>query len=415
MLRTQNCHSQSARSLTSAAARLVVASSGTKRTLRILIACLLLGLWHLPAFADHIHHLHYNNTRWLDQDLTTLTGGGIAASFGAIAAFYTTPNHQLHVYYVDNSAGHVHQLFYNGTSWSDADLTAFTGGPTAYVFGISGFSIGNLQYVFYIDTNNHVHELNYNNASWSDQDLTALVGGNLASPAPLVAFATKPNNQFHVYYQDNSSLDEYQLYFNGTSWTYQNLTSDVGGAYCYATWIAGFAVGNQQHLFCSGYGTYSSNLDLLHIYYNNSRWLYEDVTFLSGGSETPMNLGAGVAGFKVPGVNQLEVWSITDDKHFNRYTHVVKPAQWIDYDLSNGIGAPTDAQFGGIVAFVTTPNNQYHIYYAPSTEVYQIYYDGTAWSIEDLTGGAGQADPNSGMAGFSIGNLQHVFYMSSGN
>jgi hypothetical protein len=376
-------------------------------------ACLMfLILAQLPAYADHIHHLWYNNANWQNDDITALTGGAIATPYGAIAAFRTTPNNQLHVYYVENVSSHVHQLYYNGASWSDSDLTALTGGPQANAYGISGFAVGNLQYVFYLSLDEHIHELNYNNANWSDQDLTALVGGNLAT-STLVAFVTPPNGQFHVYYQDRTNLHEYQLYFNGTSWTYQDLTSLIGGAYCYADWIAGFAVGNVQHLFCAGYGRYTGNLDLLHIYYNNSTWVYEDVTFRAGGSDTPMNLGAGVAAFKVPGVNELDVWSVTSDAHFNRYQHLVNPAQWIDWDLTNLMGAPTDALYGGITAFVTTPNNQYHVYYAPSSEVYQLYYNGQAWTIQDLTGGGGNADPNSGMAGFAIGNLQHVFYMSN--
>lgn len=383
-------------------------------TVRILVTCLMLLLFaHLPAFADHIHHLYYNNSNWTDTDLTALTGGGIATSFGAIAAFDTTPNKQLHVFYIDNNAQHVHQLYYNGTSWSDADLTAFTGGPTASPYGISGFAVNNLQYVFYIGTDNHVHETYYNNSNWTDQDLTGMIGGPAASFGPILAFDTKPNLQAHVYYQDQN-LDLHQIYFNGSSWSDSDLTASTG-ARCYTSWIAGFAVNNLQHVFCAGYGKYSNNLDMLHIYYNNFTWVYEDVTFKAGGSETPMNLGSGVAAFKVPKVNQFEVFSVTDDTHFNRYYHVVKPKQWIDRDLTSGIGAPTDGQFGGIVAFPTTPNDQYHIYYAPSTEVYQIYFNGTGWAIDDLTGGGGQADDNSGMAGFAIGNLQHVFYMSYGN
>jgi hypothetical protein len=98
-------------------------------TLGTLASCLLfLGLAQLPAFADHIHHLWYNNSNWQDIDLTALTNGGIAKSFGAITAFRTTPNNQLHVYYVDQNSDHVHQLYFNNTKWSDDDLTAFTGG-----------------------------------------------------------------------------------------------------------------------------------------------------------------------------------------------------------------------------------------------------------------------------------------------
>jgi hypothetical protein len=384
-------------------------------TFRTLASCLLfLGLAQFPAFADHIHHLWYNNSNCQDKDLTALTNGGIATSFGAIAAFRTTPNNQLHVYYVDKNSDHVHQLYFNNTKWSDDDLTAFTGGPAASPYGITGFAIGNLQYVYYVSSSDgHVHELSYNNVNWGDQDLTSITGGTVSGPL-LVAFATKPNNQRHVYYQDGNTLHEKQLYFNGTSWSDADLTSIIGGAYCYADWVAGFAVGNLQHLFCTGYGPHDTQLSLLHIHYNNSTWVYEHITTAG----LPMYLGAGIAAFKVPNVNQLEVWSVVDNTVFNRedfsrFTHVVNPSQWLYYDETSGIGAPADAQFGQVVAFVTAPNNQYHLYYAPSTEVYQIYYNGTAWSVQDLTGGSGNADPNSGMAGFSIGNLQHVFYMST--
>jgi hypothetical protein len=368
--------------------------------------CLMLLLINGPAFANDIMYSQHGTTNTL-MDLTKVTGGGTAAPFSGIAAFYTTPNDQFHVYYVDAKSSHVRQLYFNGSSWSDADLTAETGGPNAEPYGITGFSIGNLQYVFYVDTNLHVHELNYNNVNWGDQDLTSLVGGNSASPAPLVAFATKPNNQLHVYYQDAKGLDEYQLYFNGSSWSYQDLTSIIGGAYCYNQWIAGFAVGNLQHLFCPGYGTYSSDLHLLHIYYNNSTWVYEDVTYKAGGLETPLN-PSGVGAFKVPNVNQLEVYSLTDDGHFNRDYHVVKPAQWIHDDLTNSIGAPSDSQYGGVAAFVSPANNYYHTYYATGGVLYHVAYNGTSWRISKVST---NAQSNSGVAGFALGSTEYVFFL----
>ena len=125
----------------------------SRKTSLTVICLMFLSLSHLPAFADHIHHLWYNNSNWQDVDLTALTGGPNSVAFGAIAAFRTTPNNQLHVYYVDFTSNHVHQLFYNGTNWSDSDLSALVGGPAAYPYGISGFSIGNLQYVYYVSAN----------------------------------------------------------------------------------------------------------------------------------------------------------------------------------------------------------------------------------------------------------------------
>jgi hypothetical protein len=63
---------------------------------------------------------------------------------------------------VDNSANcDVRQLFYDGASWSDEDLTVVAGasrgaiGPSA----VAGFPVGNFQYVYYIGSESDVHQL----------------------------------------------------------------------------------------------------------------------------------------------------------------------------------------------------------------------------------------------------------------
>lgn len=381
--------------------------------MRLLASCLMFVLMsQMPARADHVHHLYYNNLNWTDQDLTAATGGGIATSFGAITAVYTTPNDQLHVYYVDTNTKHVHQLYFNGTNWSDSDLTAFTGGPTASPYGISAFAIKNLQYVFYDGSDNHIHQLTYNNVNWTDQDVTGQAASVAAGAGPIVAFDTTPNHQFHVYYQPFNSTDLHQLFFNGSFWSDTDLTAMLG-ANCYSDWIAGFAVQNVQHIFCPGYGAYSSELHMMHIYYNNSSWVYEDVSYNAGGAENPMALGSGVAAFRVPGTSKLEAYGVTYDSHVHQYTF--KNKKWSDLDLTASEGAPGNGAYGGMAAFATTPNKQFHAYYQPSSDVYQLFYSGTGWASQDLTGGFGQADDNSGMSGFAIGNLQHVFYLSFGN
>lgn len=369
------------------------------------IVLFFLSLSQLPAFADHLHHLWYNNSNWQDQDLIALAGG--ASSYGAgVTAFYTTPNQQLHVYYADKN-GYIHQLYYNNTSWSDQNLTALTGAPLALVGGLSGFAIGNSQYLFYVSVDQHVHQLSYVN-NWIDSDLTSLGNGVLANPV-IRAFPTKPNNQFHIYYQDSNATNMHQLYFNGSSWSDTDLTSATG-AYCPGgQWWAGFATGNLQHIFCAGYGAYSSNLDLLHIYYNNYTWVYEDITFRAGGSELPIWPDSGVSGF-VAGT-QGEIYAVKNDSHVHQFTFT--RGQWIDFDLTTHIGAPTKT-FGGITAFPTTPNAQFHIYFASGSDIYQVYFNGTAWSVQNLTGG-GQADYFADITGFALGNLQHLFYFDTQN
>ena len=391
-----------------------------RSALKILAVCVIVFLGQCLAFADHVHHLWYNNIQWQDQDLTALTGGGVAFSESAITAFYTGGNKQLHVYYIDSNL-HVRQLYFNNTNWSDEDLTAETGGPTAGIWGISGFAIGNLQHVFYIGYNDsHVHELYYNNAAWSDQDITAQANGALAylTAPDLVGFATKPNNQFHVYFED-SNLHMHQLYYNGSTWVDQDLTALTGSS-CFpsnpfppvgAGYIAGFAVGNLQHLFCPGLDQSGQYIHMLHIYYNNVSWNSEDVTVKAGGGLIAPN--GAVAAFTNGG--KLEAYAVTSvDGHLHQFTR--NKGQWSDLDLGVATGAPNDFYSGGAVAFATAQNNQFHIYYQPSSELYQLYFNGTNWADEDLTNGSGQADYyGSGMAGFAIGNLQHVFYLGYGS
>jgi hypothetical protein len=382
---------------------------------KAVLTFLWLVLFSLPAFADHVHHLWYNNNNWQDEDLTVETGAPLPYSVAGITAFHTTPNQQLHVYYVANFPQHVHQLYYNGTSWSDEDLTAATGAPDAGD-GISGFNIGNYQYVFYVGLfDTHVHELSYVN-NWTDTDLTATVGGPLATFGGFVAFATKPNNQFHVYYQDtNFPQHLHQLYFNGTVWSDEDLSAATN-AYCQDYFISGFATGNLQHIICPGFAFgFPGYLDMMHIYYNNASWVYEDITAKSGSAD--LYQGPSETGFAVG--KQGEVYGITFDTHIHQYTY--KGGKWTDLDLTFNDGAPANVACGAMTSFPTPVNNQFHIYYTPTTstnqvyaDVYQLYFNGSTWSAGNLTN-SGQAYVCGGMSGFAIGNLQHVFYFASGN
>lgn len=107
---------------------------------------------YLIASNDHVLQLSStNNKKWTSADLTKKTKGPLADTANGIVGFATTPNNQLHVYYV--SGNHVNQLFLPtpATKWQNEDLTVLTNGGTANgVSGIAGFSLQNLQYVYYV-------------------------------------------------------------------------------------------------------------------------------------------------------------------------------------------------------------------------------------------------------------------------
>jgi hypothetical protein len=92
-----------------------------------------------------------NNATWSALDISR-AGSGPQVTDQQFAAFATTPNNQLHVYYSVASPGDksdVHQLFFNGSRWADEDLSAETHSLGAYYGPMAGFAIGNSQYVFY--------------------------------------------------------------------------------------------------------------------------------------------------------------------------------------------------------------------------------------------------------------------------
>jgi len=150
---------------------------------------LLISLAALPASAQHVHQLSYTGA-WADTNPV----GATTDSKTGVAAFLTTPNDQVHTFYLASDDS-VHQLFYNGVSWSDENLTSATGAPLALAkSAVSGFSVNNLQYVYYIGSDHHLHQLYYNNSAFADSDLTKISGGPLArSTTKLVAFTQVSN------------------------------------------------------------------------------------------------------------------------------------------------------------------------------------------------------------------------------
>jgi hypothetical protein len=382
------------------------------------ICSCLLGLMialPLPSFGQHLHELFYNNVDWVDTDLTALTGAGSAETQG-VAAFYTTPNDQLHVYYASANDRHIHQLYNNGSSWSDSDLTSVTGGAIAFPgSGMSGFSIGNFQYVYFVAPDLHVHEYSFVN-NWVDTDLTSLARGTGASLASdgLVAFATVPNNDRHVYFQaQNKTI--HQLYFNGSTWSDTNLTTLSHGVKGNLTWMAGFAIGNVQYVF------FEDKKGHVQEYFYVNNWADQDLTTLAGASNASTTFGNGVAAFVVPGTKKIKVFYSAAGSLNVHQLASSNNTKWTDTDLTGLSGGPAHGGEGQMAGFATMPNKQLHFYFEAvgAGDVNQLYFNGKAWSDQDLSaltgvsGAGGIGTP--GMAGFAIGNLQRVYYINDTN
>ncbi len=105
-------------------------------------------------FIDNNKHLWQmlsaDNNVWASDDVTSQGGGPAANPANGIVAFTTTPNDDLHLFYL--SKKHINQLFLPaGTDdWQNSDLTAKFGGKPNGTSAMSGFSLANLQYLYYV-------------------------------------------------------------------------------------------------------------------------------------------------------------------------------------------------------------------------------------------------------------------------
>jgi len=411
----RNMQNRTSEILTFRKEQLNSSSYRTSTRLFVFVLGLTLALCTVPAFGQHVHQLYYNNSTWTDTDLTSLAGGPSPAQVG-ITAFNTTPNNDLHVFYVSNSDSHIHQLYYNGSSWTDSDMTAATGGVTAitntFSAPSSGFALGNAQYLYFCGSDNAVHEYSYGdggNWNWVDRNLNALVVGGGAPNCSafsngLVAYATPGNSQRHIFYQpSSSSSDIYQIVLKGAAWYGEDETVMTHGAKGDGTWMAGFAIGNAQYAF------FEDVKGRIHEYSygagGNWNWVDKNLTGLTKGGKSDTSSLTGVAAFVIPGTSRIEVYYGTSYIDVHQMTY--QNHKWTDAD----IGGPGPVYQSQIVGFATTPNDQFHVYHESEPGgyygIYQQYFNGS-WSSQELASWF----TIGGMSGFAIDNMQYVYYIT---
>jgi hypothetical protein len=204
----------------------------------------------------HIIQAYNVGNGWQSEDLTAETGG--PQPQGRTLAGFSIGNLQ-YIYYVAFE-GDVHQLYYNNSKWSDEDLTALTKtvpSPEYPNGSLSAMVVPGTKKlrVFYVATNNHVIQLaSTNNVKWSSSDLTKKTKGPLANASNgAVAFATTPNNQIHLFYTAGNHVNQLFLPTPSTVWQNEDLTALTnGGLANYSGQMAGFSIGNEQFVYYLG-------------------------------------------------------------------------------------------------------------------------------------------------------------------
>jgi hypothetical protein len=249
---------------------------------------------------NHLHQLMYNNVRWTDQDITAAGNGVTWSTYDyCLAAVSTTPNNQIHVYY-GGTDSNTHQLFFNGSRWSDENLTAETnaGQSSSAMVAVSN---GNYQYVFYEGPTADIHEMYYNNARWTDVNLTASAGAGYGDYGNLAALIVPGTQTIKLYYGEYSDEDMLELTTsNNVNWTKLDLTKTAHGAAVDGTMTLGVAFAttpnNQLHVYY-GVSAYGTDADVHQLYFNGNVWSDEDLSTETHSAGVYFN--SGMAGFAI--------------------------------------------------------------------------------------------------------------------
>ena len=173
---------------------------------------------------NHVHELFIDGGSWADNDLTALAGAVPPTPTSALTGYPLSDDSQ-HVFFIGTD-NHVHELFIAGGSWADNDLTALAGAvPPTPTSALTGYPLSDdSQHVFFIGTDNHVHELDIAGAGWADNDLTTLAGAVPPTPTSALTGYRLSNNSKHVFFIGTDN-HVHELFIAGAGWVDNDLTA----------------------------------------------------------------------------------------------------------------------------------------------------------------------------------------------
>ena len=257
----------------------------------------------------------------------------------------------------------------------------------------------------------HVYQLYYNGGSWVYQDLTAYTGGKPAALfSPVASFADGLGE--HVFYFDpNNHLNH--LSSNNGPWVKQDLTAETGGPPVLTGSLAGFSDIDGPHVYYVAF-----NKHVNQIYWNYGSWANQDLTLMGRGPF--VSPSGGITAF-YDGSGE-HVFYVDEIQHVNQLYYAWNEP-WVNQDITLSAALSSGPPFllpplpevsSDLASFAD--NSGEHVFYVnSSSEIYQLYFNGS-WSAQDLSqqAGAPQAEL-SALAASSDRFGEHVFYVSPGS
>ncbi len=259
---------------------------------------------------QHVYELFWNGSRWTNGDVTVATNAPLALSTSGLTSFVF--NSGAHATYYVGSNQHVYELFWNGITWTNGDITAATNAPLAS--GTSGltsfvFSSG-AHAIYYIGSNQHVYEFFWNGTTWTNGDITAVTGNTLAAAGSGLTSFLDPSGAHAVYYI-GANQHVYELFWNGATWTNGDVTAATGNTLA--------AVNSSISCFNStpAHVVYylGANQHVYELFWNGTTWTNGDVTAVTG--NVSASVSSGVASFLAQG-GAHGVYFVGTDQHIRQ-------------------------------------------------------------------------------------------------
>jgi len=330
--------------------------------------------------AGHVNQLYFGSS-WTNQDLTAMTGGPTAAA--VVTSFVDSSGHE-HIGYISPVTSHVNQLYFNGGAWSNQDITASAGGNladanypmTSYVDHSGG------QHICYIDASANLNQYYNNGADWVYQNITAAGHGNPVLYSTLLSSFVDSSNYQHIAYEDTGSHIN-QILYNGAGWINQTL-SNYGGTPDSYTPLTAFLDSSQgQHI-----AYVDSSLHIDQLYYNRSTWVNQNLSSLAGSGPGQND---AITSF-IDGANGLHVAWIDSSSDINVLTSY-GGVTWSNQNVTAAVGGSPD--YRTCLTSWVDSSGGLHIAYisAANGHAYQLYWNGSAWANQDITALGGGSNP----------------------
>jgi hypothetical protein len=340
---------------------------------------------------QHVYELYWGGQFWMRGDITAVTGNTLTASSSRVSSWINSAGGHA-VYYVGTSQ-HVYELYWDGNQWTKADLTAATGNTLALSTSpLTSFNTaGGGHAVYYLGSNQHVYELYWNGSSWSNGDVTAATGNTLASSTGgLTSWLNSAGA--HATYFVGANQHIYELYWNGSTWTKADLTAATGNTLASTgTQLTGFnTTGGGHAIYYLG-----TNQHVYELYWNGSSWSNGDVTAATG--NTLASSTGGLTSFLDSGGGHATYYVGANQHVYELYWN---GSAWTNGDLS-AVTGNTLAQLGSAVTCFSTGFGHAVYFIATDQHVYELYWDGSAWNKADLTAAtSGALASMKGLASF---------------